>query len=399
MNPISSTHNEALLTALKKEKPTRLERVLLGGILLAATVYLPLLLSVLRTEESRRVLSFAVCALSILAHLLLSKGKISAIGHALVLVAVGMLLGNVHAAALLGALITSATVFCWLALTTASPLVALLPLLGYAVSSAASGSFFLGALSLIGMSVALPLLFSIRTLRPRISSLCWVSGGIALTAGIAAILYLLLTRHGISAELIREELDALRILLTREVDSRLSLLGEDLSLIPTGMDRAAYAEMMVTDLINHLPALIILLFNGIAFLVHAAMLRILNARKMPKEALAPMVVFDVSAASAIVYLVSLFSSLALTDADMAMCAAVAENLYLILIPPMLITFWMFLNLLVFRKTPSCLGFLIYLGIFFLMVSFPTTVLPIAATAGAIVIPVAKIRSYFLNKKH
>ena len=398
VNSISSTHTEALLTALKKEKPSLFDRVLLGTILLAAMLYLPLLVSVLRTEESGRVLSFAVCALSILAHFLLSKGKISTVGHGLLLVAVGVLLGSVHAAALLGALITTATVFCWLALTTASPLVALLPILGYAVASAVSGSFFAGALSLIGMAAALPLLFSIRTLRTKVSAICWISGGIALTAGIAVVLYLLLTRHGISAELIREELEALRTLLTQEIDSRLSLLGDELSLIPANVNRADYASMLVTDLMNRLPALIILLFNGIAFLVHAAMIRILNARKMPKEALAPMIVFDVSVASAIVYLVSLIASLALADSDTAMYAAVAENLYLILIPPMIITFWMFLNLLVFRKAPSCFGLLIYLAIFFLMVQFPTVLLPIAATAGAIVIPVAKIRSHFLNKK-
>lgn len=398
MNSVQTVNPEILRSALKKEKPSLLDRILLCGIFLASLVYLPSLLSVVRTAEAQNVVSFAMCALSVLSQILLSKQKLGAIGHALLLLAVGFLCGSVHVAAILGALICAACIFTWLALSTGAPSLVLLPLAGYVLATVMTKSLFLGALALVAMPLCLTLLLTVRSLRPRLSALCLLSGSILLTAALAAILCLLLIRHGISAELIRGEIEAFRGFMIRQLHDRLSLLEGELSLIPAGMEQAAYVEMLVNDLINHLPALLILLSNGIAYATQSAMTRILAARKSPKEALKPMIVFDVSAASSAVYLLALLLALALRDPSVAMYGTVAENLYLILIPPMLITFWMFLNLLVFRKAPSCFGILFYLAIPFLIFQFPALTLPVTATVGAIVNLVGKIRAAFLTRK-
>ena len=402
MNSIQNektTVSEAFLPLLKKEKPSLFDRLLLCFIFLAASVYLPLILFHPLPSEARDGFSILICALSILAQVRLSKKIGSGIGHAILLFLVGSLLGGAQTAAVVGATVSCACIFCWLSLTTASPLLIALPLLSYAGATVAIGSPFSGALALISMPLALLLLFSVRTLRPKVSAVCLISLGILVSAAVAAVLYLLLAHNGISMELIRETVDSLRELLTAEIAARLSLLGEELGdLLSTDAAHPEYARILANEVINHLPAILILLCNGIALITHSTMMRILLSVELPKERLAPLVVFDMSATSAVVFLASLFLSLAADGPELALMGAVCENLYLILIPGMILTLWMYLNVWLLAKAPSCFGLLLYLAIPLLVIQLPSVLLPLAAVIGAVLLLIGKIRRRTLQKK-
>lgn len=383
---------------LKKEAPGLGDRILLSLIFLVASVYLPLLVAFPMPSEAKEAFSLLVCALSILAQARLSKKISGGIGHAILLLLVGFLFGGPYIAAALGSLVSVACIFCKLALTATSLLPITFPMVAYVGATIAVGSPFVGALSLAGMPMALFLLLSVRMLLPKVRALCLISFGIGLSATIAAILYFLLAHNGINMPLLQEGVESLRHLLANELDIRLALLEGEVGVLPMEIGREDYARTLANEVINHLPAILILLCNGIALVTHSSMVRILLSGKIQKEPLAPMAIFDMSAVSAVVFLVSLLLSLVMNSPDSAMAVAACENLYLILIPGMLITLWMVLNAFLLAKSPSCFGILLFLAIPFLFFQFSSALLPIGAVIGAILILVAKIRKKLRQKK-
>ncbi len=399
MNQTKEPNFDIIASELKKESPRLGDRILLSLILFVASVYLPLAAALPMPPEAKEAFSFLVCALSVLAQARLSKKISAGVGHAVLLLLVGFLFGGPYVAAALGSLVSVACIFCRLALTTSSLLPIAIPAVAYLTATVAVGSPFLGALSLVGMPLALFLLLSVRMLLPKVRALCLISFGIGLSAAVAAILYLLLAHNGISADLLREGVEALRALLTEELELRLSLLEGDVSgLLPLGIGKEDYARTLANEIINHLPAILILLCNAVALVTHSSMVRILLSLKLSKEPLAPVAIFDMSASSAVVFLVSLILSLVMSGPDSAMAVAVCENLYLILIPGMLITLWMVLNAFLLAKAPSCFGILLYLALPFLFFQFSSALLPIGAVIGAILILVGKIRKILREKK-
>ena len=398
MTPNQEATFETIELEIKKEKPRLGDRLLLSLIFLVASVYLPLAIALPLPATAREAFAFLVCALSVLAQARLSKKIGTGIGQAVVLFLIGALFGGLEIAALVGSLISVASIFCWLTLTTSSLIPLAFPLAAYVTATAFVGSPFLGALSLIGMPLALFLLLSVRLMLPKVRAICLLSLGVGLSAIITLVLYMLLAHNSISVGLLEEGIDSLRSILAAEIELRLSLLESEMGVLPLGMEHRSYASMLANEVINHLPAILILFCNSIALITHSSMVRLLISAKIPKEPLTPVAVLDMSATSAAIFLISIGVSLFATSPDSAMTAAVCENLVLVLLPGMLITLWMFLNAWLLRKAPSCFGILLYLAIPFLFFQFSSTLLPIGAVIGAILILVLKIRKALANRK-
>ncbi|MBR2354454.1 MAG: hypothetical protein IKA76_08145 [Clostridia bacterium] len=394
----TTTNSEALISALKKKRPHWGDILLLCVIFLAASVYLPLISVLPLQPQSKDAFSFLICALSVLAQARLSKKISVGIGQATLLLLIGLLFGGPHIAAIIGATASSACIFCWLALTTASPLVLLLPLISYGGASLAIASPFTGALSLISMPMALLLLISVRKLLSKVKAICLLSAGLLLSAILAAVLYFLLVHESITVELLRASIDSVRSALANEISTRLALLEGDMGILPVGRDYSEFVNTLANELVNHLPAILLMITNGIALITHSAMVRLLLSQNLSKETLTPLAIFDMSAVSAVVFLLSMLLSLFMDSPDSALALAVCENLYLILIPGMLISLWMYLNVWLLAKMPSCFGILLYLAVPLLLFQFPSVLLPIAAVIGAVLLLIGKIRRELHQRK-
>ena len=112
-----------------------------------------------------------------------------------------------------------------------------------------------------------------------------------------------------------------------------------------------------------------------------------------KEAL-PMLVFDMSIHSAFLFLLALVLSFALASEKTAMYGAVAENLMVILLPGYVITALAALRAFVTKRSPSCLGTLLYFFVIFMIASLSYPVIITTAVVGAIV----KIFFFFRKNK-
>ena len=164
-------------------------------------------------------------------------------------------------------------------------------------------------------------------------------------------------------------------------------------------DAATYAGGLIDRIFNYLPALVVILFNLLAWMLHSAMMRVALGNELPKKKAAKMLSFDMSMISALLYFLALFLSLFLaSDSKGALYGAAAGNLYLALLPGMLMTAWIAINALLWDRTPSCLSVVIQLLILFLLFNFPTVMLPLTAAFGAAVVIVGRIRRYLGEKQ-
>ena len=137
-----------------------------------------------------------------------------------------------------------------------------------------------------------------------------------------------------------------------------------------------------------------MIFNALAYLLHSLSLTLIfNDDEKRKEAL-PMLVFDMSIHSAFIFLIALVLSLVLVSGESAMYGAVAENLAVILIPGYVITALAALRAFVTKRSPSCLGVLLYFFVIFMIASFSYPVIITAAVSGAII----KIFFFFKSNK-
>ncbi len=384
---------------LKKEAPSIPLRLILCLLFLILSVCPVLLFAYPLSGQAVLYGSAGICLVSLLAQALMLKRAPGLFAHGLTLFLVGTLLGSVLPAALCAVFLSSVTLFCYLGLFAPSPLLALLPLTAYGISCALCSDPFLAALSLFCMPAALLLLWSVRTVRSRTSVVCTVGFGVILSLAVTLVLYLLLNHHGLSAEGIHSLTEALRTALQSALASGWDTVETTLGTALGEQDLRAISETLVNTFFNFLPAILVLLAMALAFASDTAMIRILRGKKGSGSVTIPMMLFDMSLPSAVVFFLALLLSLMLNNPETALYATAAQNLLLILAPGMLMVAWMFFGALLFAKIPSCLGVLIYLALMFLIFSFAAYLLPLAAALGAGVTLYQQIRRALQKKRN
>ena len=366
-----------------------------GAVFVASSVGLALLLSNGFGATVTTALALALAILSVVAQTRLIRSFAGTLGHFFLILMLALFLGSPYLAGLFGATVSACCSFCFFCRKGGGAYAPALAILSYGLSAVILFDPLRAALSLLSLPLACALLLCLRGGVARIPAICRLTGtvlAVAIPAGA-----LILRRHlgSLSAEAIRLFLDRVRLGATDALTDALLSTGSTLGL---SVDAASYAETMVTALFNVLPALTVILAMLLAYAVHSAALRCLIGQGEEKETVGKMLSFDMSLVSAILYFLALLLSFLLVGERTALLGAVAQNVYLILVPGMLMTAWIAMNALLFARAPSCLSTLIYLGVIFLIVNLPAIMLPIASAFGAGVVILGRIRLR-LNQKN
>ena len=156
-----------------------------------------------------------------------------------------------------------------------------------------------------------------------------------------------------------------------------------------GLDVTNIASVAVSSAFNLLPAIIIVICNVCAYVLHSLFMSVLFVTDEQRKESVDMLNFDMSIYSAIIYIAALVLSFVLGNGKAAMYGAVAQNLVLVLAPGLILVALAGMRALTARKA-SCLGSLLYFGIIFLLASLSPIAITVTALAGAILIIAANV---------
>lgn len=359
-----------------------------GGFYLLSAIGLALSLSGRFGERGTLLLGVGLTALSMAAQARLARSAANALGHIVTLALIAFFLGSPVLAGILGATLSACCSFACFCRWGGRAFAPALPLLSFLLSALILRDPILGALSLTVLPPALTLLLCLRKRTSRIPAICRLSVTL-LAVALPTVGYFLYRHLGsLSYSALRLFLDEVRLGATAALTEALELTGTPLGV---NVDAAVYADTMVSALFNVLPALTVIGAMLISYGIHTAALRCLIGQGEDKEILGKMLSFDMSLVSALLYFAALLLSLILVSEQTALFGAVAQNVYLILAPGMLMTAWIAMNALLFSRAPSCLSTLLYFGVVFLLFQFPTIMLPLASAFGAGVVILGRIR--------
>ena len=374
------------------------EVILLCLYYVLASAYIPLCSFLHLGEIALSAISLAVCVLGILALSRIAGGFKTILGYVLILGIFIFLGGSLIPVGIISAFITAVCVLAHLLLKSYSPFLWGLPVIPFIISVVTVGSAASAAVSLAAFPAALGLAWSVKDKVGRVSAVCRISAGICVIA-VAAFLCAVHSAYGeISFSTCKQLIESFRstvssILITAANEMQ-SSLGYDSQLINLEQT-VSYA---VSVAFNVLPALVIILSNVVAYVIHSLFLSAhFNTAEERKDA-RPMIAFEMSTVSAVVFLVSLVLSAVLSAGKWALYGAVAENLMIILIPGLVLTALAGLRVLTMRKGPSCLGTLIYLGAIFMIASLSPLVLIAASIAGAVLVILTQVAKSKAQKK-
>ena len=380
MNQTNSNTTGAKLTA---------QNILLSLLYVAACAFIPLILCVEMESWAVNGISLAVSAISLFAFSKAAKGFKFVFSYLLMLIGALLLGGGTFIlAGIFASLACTVCLFAYLCfnssiyVTIALPAIAFLPALAITRDAASATVIF------FTLPAAMLTVYAIKARKPRVSAICHICAGfcMSLVAMLAIAIYNFAGR--IDPTAISEFFDAAKLAVTQSIRDVFSLLEEGaaemVDLAGFGFDPDTFAENIVTVSFNLLPAIAVIVFNAIAYLLHSLTLTLVfNDDQKRKEAL-PMLVFDMSIHSAFLFLAALLLSLVLVSEKNAMYGAAAENLAVILIPGYVITALAALRTFVTKRSPSCFGMLLYFFVIFMIASFSYPVIITAAVSGAIV---------------
>lgn len=371
------------------------ECLLLCLFYVAGAALLPILPLLPVTNIVRLVFAVSVVLLSIAAQIRMLGSFPAALGHTLTLLIVAFLFDSPLFAALLGTLITSVSALTKLFLCKSAPWLFLLPLAAYGISFGILRAPLAAALCLASFPCGWVAASLLQKERARVSSICRIALTIGSVAAVALAIGILRSYGTITASVIRDLVEQLRLGAIGALTTSLDVVGQTL---PINTDASSYATQVVNTLINYLPALPIILCCLLGWILHTAVMRVAMATGLPQQSAARMMSFDMSAVSAIVYFSAFFLWMLLSSKETMLYGTLAGNLCLSLLPGMLVTAWIAIQVLLLTRTPSCLSVILYLVILLLTVNLPVLMLPLIAAFGATVILVGSIRRYLSEKK-
>ena len=301
------------------------------------------------------------------------------------------LFGAVLPVSLFTAFTSAVCIYALLLTKYRSPILWGLPILPLAVSLVFLGGIAGAFVSVVTLPCTLLLTYSVSKKLDRISTICRMSLGICAVIGIGFLITLYSLYGSISMEITRDFMDAMRTAITSSLISATDKMAELMNTtdIPLG-DLNAYVAVAVSSTFNLLPALIIVTANVLCYFIHSMFLGLYAVTDEERKQVIPMLTFDMSLISAIVYLTALILSFALVSDKVALWGAVAENMMLILAPGLILTALGALKMLTTRKGPSCFGSIIYMLVIFSLLSLSAPTIIIVSAAGAVVIIISHV---------
>ncbi len=379
----------------KKIQLSLSECLLLCLFYVAGAALLPILPLLPVTDIVRLIFAVSVVLLSIAAQTRMLGSFSAALGHTLTLFIVAFLFDSPLLAALLGSLITSVSALAKLFLCKNGPWLFLLPLAAYGISLGILRSPLSAALCLVSFPCGWATASALKKERARVSSICRIALTMGSFAAVALAIWILRSYRALNASVIRELIEQLRLGAIGALTTSLDVVGQTL---PLNTDASSYASQVVNTVINYLPALPVILCCLFGWILHTAVMRVAMATGLPQQNAARMMSFDMSTLSAIVYFSAFFLWMLLSSKETMLYGTLAGNLCLCLLPGMLVTAWIAIQMLLLTRAPSCLSVILYLVILLLTVNLPALMLPLIAAFGASVILVGSIRRYLAEKK-
>ena len=366
------------------------ELLLLGLYYVLACAYIPLCSFLGIDEIIVSAISLAVCVLGLFAMSRIAGTFKAVAGYAIILGIFIFFGGSLIPAGMFAAFAVSACVYAHLLLKHSSPFLWGLPAIPVIVTLVTVGTPAAAVISLASLPSALALAWSIKHQVGRVGAICRISAGTCIVA-VLAFLFAVYSSYGeITLSICKDVIDSAKTMtadiLIAAIHDMESALGSQAQLINID-ETVSYTVGVV---FNVLPAMLIICANLVAYIIHSMMLSIEYVTVEDKKQALPMMTFDMSIVSAVVFLVSLALSLFLSSEKTAIYGAVAENLMIVLIPGLILTALAGLRVFIMRKAPSCLGTLLYMGAIFMIASLNALVLIAAAVAGAILIIAANI---------
>ena len=284
------------------------DTVLLGLYYVLACAYIPLcaFLDINLTVIS--IISLAVCILGV-AVMTRAAGTFKAvIGYAIILGLFIFLGGSLIPVGMFSAFATAVCVFTHLQLKSPSPFLWGLPAVSLIVTILSTGSVTAAAISLATLPASIALTSAIKAKAGKVGAICRISFGICLSVA-AVFLCAVYTQHGgVSFELCKQTIDTAREATVELVGAAASQM-EDMvgsSLMAFEDENIAYAVSVV---FNVLPAVIIIIANVVSYVIHSMFLSIRFVSSEDKKQALPMLSFEMSLTSAIVFILSLVLTL------------------------------------------------------------------------------------------
>ena len=361
---------------------------LLSLYVVFAACYAPISMFVNMDGTLLSLLAFGACALSI-AMLSFAAGSFKSVFvYAISVIALVFLGATALPLGLFTSFAAGACIYAYLLLNHRSPFLYGVPVIAPIIVTVLTGELSGIILSLLWLPASLLLAYVVKRRLARVSAICHVSAGICLAIVALLGMFVFSIYGSITMTTLRAFVDETKsqsiVMMNTLIDEMAGAVGG----LP--VDITGYVDVAVQTVFNLIPAIIIIIGNVGAYVMHSMLLSICFTDEKTKKDALPMLAFEMSLVSAIVFLISIILAFALTSADTAFYGAVAENVMIILCPGLVLTTLGALRILTSRKGPSCLGTLLYFGVIFMLCSFSLPVIIICSIIGAILIILANI---------
>jgi len=366
-----------------------------------ACIYIPISVYVNMNDWLLSVLSLGVCVLSAVALAKAARTFHAVISYSLIIAIFIFFGGSLLPVGIFAAFASATCIYAYLLLKHPSPFLWGLPAIPFIVGLLLSKGALCAVLSLCTLPASLLLAYSLKKRLERVSAVCHISFGICavIVIGFLAAVY------GRSGELTvssaKELIDAARTQLSAILSSTATQMSDMVGFELSESDVASYVANITDTLFNLLPAIAVTLGNIAAYIIHSMCLGICFSAEEDKDSVRPMLVYDMSVVSAIVFIIALVLSFALSTDSLYMYGTVAENIMVILCPGLILVALGALRMLTSRKGPSCLGTLAYMLVIFMLASLSPFAIIGTALAGAVAVifvNVAKAKSQNGEKK-
>ncbi len=391
-NKNRNTDNSFEKNTDKKNTRAKLPTVLLVCIgYVLACAYVPLFVYVDLGTWFTLVSALGMCVLCAAVMSRIAGSAKPVMSYILAVAVFSLFCGMLLPMALISAVVSGTCMYTYLLREKRSASIWGLPVAALVIVTLVTGRMMSALLSLATLPASIILSYSVKNKLSRISAVCRISAGICLSAVLIAAVGIYRYAGELSVRVVLELIDSARAALIAIMDETLTDVGAVLRMDLGVLGIENFAETAVSALFNLLPAMIITVSNICAYVIHSLYLsaNFLADRNKSKDAL-PMFAFDMSLASAIIYVASLVLSLVLTAPSLAIYGTAAQNLLLILAPGLILTALAGIRMLTVRKGPSCFGTLAYMLLVFMLLSFSPIVIMATALGGAILIIVSHI---------
>ena len=252
-------------------------------------------------------------------------------------------------------------------------------------------------LSLAYIPVAITLFFTFRKKKQRVPSIASLSACMGLVIAALLVISVYNTYGALSEASFKEFFDTLRTDITSRTLEALNLAIDELDSIISKADVTDLVNTTISLTFNLLPAIIAIFLFVISYITHSLYVSLLATRVEDKSEIINAVTFNMSTVSAFVFLLAYIFSLVLANEGLELYSVAAQNVYTMLLPGFTMITFGFVGSIVRSKKASCLGTLLYIGMFAMLFFMTGVALILASFAGSVIVILTAIKSKKDNK--